>query len=202
MADDTTTLPVPAASAWPKFPRKKSGCALRKGECRSFVTVDRRPLDLANRIPRRVAVTHQVLVERRQRCQPPANRRRRRMLGLAHKTLPRDHRFVVGLAQFLGCGDIERAHEVLHVEPVGPLSPFALLLGSSGGCAIAPFCLSACRSDCGAPRSPRSRSAICTRTAAMTPCASRVSAAAATRWRSIPNGRADPRVSGGRGARG
>ena len=38
----------------------------------------------------------------------------------------------------------------------------------SPGCAIARSCRSACRSGCAAPRSPRSRSAICTRTAAMT----------------------------------
>jgi integrase family protein with SAM-like domain len=39
------------------------------------------------------------------------------------------------------------------------------------GCATARYCRSACRSGCGAPRSPRSRSAICIRTAAMTRCA-------------------------------
>ena len=33
--------------------------------------------------------------------------------------LPGDQRLVVGLAQFLGRGDAERAHEVLHVEAVG-----------------------------------------------------------------------------------
>ena len=41
----------------------------------------------------------------------------------------------------------------------------------SPACATARSCRSACRSGCGAPRSPRSRSAICTRTAAMTRCA-------------------------------
>ena len=38
---------------------------------------------------------------------------------------------------------------------------------------------------CGGPRSPRSRSAICTRTAAMIHCASCAKAAVATHWRSI-----------------
>jgi hypothetical protein len=46
------------------------------------------------------------------------------------------------------------------------------------GCATAPSCRSARRSGCGAPRSPASRSAICTRTAAITRCASCARAAA------------------------
>ena len=71
----------------------------REGEGRAFVAIDRRPLDLADRIPRGVAVADQVLVERRQRREPPADRRRRGVLGLAHVALPGDHRLVVGLAQ-------------------------------------------------------------------------------------------------------
>ena len=38
-------------------------------------------------------------------------------------------------------------------------------------CATAPFCRSACRSDSAAPKSPRSRSATCTRTGASMRCA-------------------------------
>ena len=53
------------------------------------------------------------------------------------------------------------------------------------GCAIARFSPSVCRSGCGAPKSRRSRSATCTRTAAMIRCARRARAAAAMRSRSI-----------------
>ena len=42
--------------------------------------------------------------------------------------LPGDHRPVVGLAQLGRRGDLERAHEVLHVEPVGAPGAGALLL--------------------------------------------------------------------------
>jgi hypothetical protein len=69
-----------------------------------------------------------MLVERRQRRQPSADRRRCGVLGLAHEALPGDHRLVVGLAQFLGRRDAERPHEVLHVEPVGAPGARALLL--------------------------------------------------------------------------
>jgi hypothetical protein len=60
--------------------------------------------------------------------EPPADRRRCRVLGLAHIALPGDHRLVVGLAQLGRCGDRERAHEVLRVEPVGAPGARALLL--------------------------------------------------------------------------
>jgi len=99
----------------------------REGERRAFVAIDRRPLDLADRVARGMAVPHQVLVERRQRREPPADRRRCGMLSLAHEVLPGDHRLVVGLAQFLGRRDAERAHEMLHVLPVGPAGTRALL---------------------------------------------------------------------------
>ncbi len=100
----------------------------REGEGRTFVAIDRRPLDLTDRVAHRVVVADQMLVERGQRRQPPADRRRRGVLGLAHVALPGDHRLVVGLAQFLGAGDRERAHEMLHVEPVGAPGARALLL--------------------------------------------------------------------------
>ena len=74
----------------------------REGEGRAFVAIDRRPLDLADRVARGVVVADQVLIERGQRREPPADRRRRRVLGLAHKTFPGDHRLVVGLAQLAG----------------------------------------------------------------------------------------------------
>ena len=50
----------------------------------------------------------------------------------------------------------------------------------SRDCAIARSSPSLCRSGCAAPRSLRSRSAICTRTAALTRCACRAKAAGAT----------------------
>jgi hypothetical protein len=50
------------------------------------------------------------------------------MLDLAHKTLPGNHRLVVVLAQFLGRGDRQGAHEVLHIEPVGAAGARTLLL--------------------------------------------------------------------------
>jgi hypothetical protein len=96
----------PAANGAAGSDRRRRGC-------------DRRPLDLADWVLRGVAVPHQVLVERRQRGEPAADRRRRRMLGLPHEPLPGDHRLVVGLTQFIGAGDHQRVHEVLDVEPVG-----------------------------------------------------------------------------------
>ena len=78
---------------------------LREGEGRAFVAIDRRPLDLGDRVLRGMAVPHQVLVERRQRREPAADRRRCGVLDLAHVALPGDHRFVVGLAQLVGRGD-------------------------------------------------------------------------------------------------
>jgi hypothetical protein len=50
------------------------------------------------------------------------------VLALAHEALPGDHSFVVGLAQLRRRRDRERAHEVLHVEPVGAARAGALLL--------------------------------------------------------------------------
>jgi hypothetical protein len=100
----------------------------REGEVRAFVAVDRRPFDLADRVARGVVVPDQVLVERGQRREAPADRRRRRVLALAHVAFPGDHRLVVGLAQFRRRGDRERAHEVLDVEPVGAPGARALLL--------------------------------------------------------------------------
>ena len=47
-----------------------------------------------------------------------------------------------------------------------------------------PSSRSGCRSGCAVPRSPRSRSATCTRTAGTTRCASCAKAEGATRWRS------------------
>ena len=61
--------------------------------------------------------------------EPPADRRRRGVLGLAHEALPGDHGAVVDLAQLVGRGDRQRRHEVPHVEPVGPAGAGALLLG-------------------------------------------------------------------------
>ena len=111
----------------------------REGEGRAFVAIDRRPLDLADRVLRGVVVADQVLVERGQGREAPADRRRCGVLALAHVALPGDHRLVVGLAQFRRRGDRQCAHEVLHVEPVGAAGARALLLGSqissSGICA-------------------------------------------------------------------
>lgn len=61
---------------------------LREGECRAFVAVDRQPLHLADGMPRDVGVADQVLLERRQPREAPANGRGRRALGLAHEALP------------------------------------------------------------------------------------------------------------------
>src|SRR6516165_10317698 len=74
-------------------------------------------------------VAHQVLVERRQRCEPAADRRRGHLFDLAHKALPGYHRLVVGLARFLGAHDRQRAHEVLYVEPIRTAGAHTLLLG-------------------------------------------------------------------------
>jgi len=57
------------------FGRRVEGLALprlREGECRAFVAVDRRPLNLADGMPRDVGVADQVLLERRQRREAPA----------------------------------------------------------------------------------------------------------------------------------
>ena len=100
----------------------------REGEGRAFVAIERRPLDLADRIARGVVVPDEMLIERRQRREAPADCRRRGVLGLAHEALPGDDRFVVGLAQLGRCGDRQCAHEVLDVEPVGAAGAGALLL--------------------------------------------------------------------------
>jgi hypothetical protein len=55
----------------------------------------------------------------------------------------------------------------------------------SPGCATGRSCRSPCRSGYGVPRSPRSASATCTRTAATTPYACNAKAEGRTRWRSI-----------------
>jgi hypothetical protein len=81
----------------------------REGERRTFVVIDRRPLDLADRVARGVVVADQELIERGQCREAPADRRRRGVLGLAHVALPGDDRFVVGLAQLRRRCDPERA---------------------------------------------------------------------------------------------
>jgi hypothetical protein len=103
-------------------------CTFAKGEGRAFVAIDRRPFDLADRIACGVVVPDQVLIERRQRRKATADRRCCSVLGLAHVALPGDHRLVVGLAQLRRRRDRERAHEVLHVEPIGAPRARALLL--------------------------------------------------------------------------
>jgi len=60
----------------------------REGEGRTFVAIDRRPFDLADRVTRGVPVPHQVLVERGQGREPAADRRRSGVLNLAHVPLP------------------------------------------------------------------------------------------------------------------
>jgi len=104
----------------------------RESSGRPFVAIDRRPFDLADRVARGVMVADHVLVERGQRREPAADRRRRGVFDLAHEPLPGDHRLVVCVAQFRRRRDRQRAHEVLHVEPVGPPSARALLLGEPG----------------------------------------------------------------------
>jgi hypothetical protein len=93
-------------------------CALEKASVAPS-SRSRRPLHLADGIPRGVAVADQVFIERRQRREAPANGRGRRALGLAHEALPCDHPLVVRLAQLSPRRDRQRPHEVLHVEPVG-----------------------------------------------------------------------------------
>jgi hypothetical protein len=100
----------------------------REGQGRAFIAIDRRPLNLADRIARGVVMTDQVLIQRGQGREPSADCRRRGVLDLAHVPLPGDHRFVVGLAQLLRYRDAERAHEVLHVEPVGTTGAGTFLL--------------------------------------------------------------------------
>jgi hypothetical protein len=75
-----------------------------------------------------VVVADEMLIERGQRRETPADRRRRGVLGLAHEAFPGDHRLVVGLAQRRRRGDRQRAHEVLDVEPVRSPGARALLL--------------------------------------------------------------------------
>jgi hypothetical protein len=75
-----------------------------------------------------VVVADEMLVERGQRGEPAADRRRSGVLGFPHEALPGDHRLVVGLAQLPRRRDRQRAHEVLDVEPIGAAGACALLL--------------------------------------------------------------------------
>jgi hypothetical protein len=72
---------------------------LREGESRALLGVDRRPLDLADRIACRVAVAHQVLEQRRQDREAPTNGCGFFLLDLAHVMLPGDRGASAG-----GCG--------------------------------------------------------------------------------------------------
>jgi hypothetical protein len=70
-----------------------------------------------------------MLEQARKRGEPPAYSRGGRTFLLALHPLPGDDRAMIDLAQRLGCDDIERLHEVTHVEPVGAAGAGALLLG-------------------------------------------------------------------------
>ena len=83
--------------------------------------------DLGDRVAGGFTVADQVLEQTRQRGEPPADRRRRRALALAHEPLPRDHRLVVDLAQLGRRRDRQRAQEVRHIAPVGAAGAGALL---------------------------------------------------------------------------
>jgi hypothetical protein len=100
---------------------------LRERQCRTFVTVDRRPLDLRHRIFCHVAMADQVLEQAGQRGETPADRRWRGALGLAHRAFPGDDGTVIDPPQLLSRGDAERRHEVAHVEPVGAAGAGTLL---------------------------------------------------------------------------
>ena len=72
---------------------------------------------------------HQVLEQAGQRGQAAAHRRSGGAFLLAHDPLPGDHRAMIDLAQLVGRGDAERAHEVRHVLLVGAAGAGALLAG-------------------------------------------------------------------------
>lgn len=64
-----------------------------------------------------------------ERCKPAANGGRLGLVDLAHDALPGDHRAVVHLAQLFRRRDVQRLHEVLHVELVRTAGALAFLLG-------------------------------------------------------------------------
>ncbi len=100
---------------------------LGEGEGRSLVAIDCRARDLGDRAAGGFTVADQVHEQTRQRGEPPADRRRRRALALAHEPLPRDHRLVVDLAQLGRRRDRQCAQEVRHIAPVGAAGAGALL---------------------------------------------------------------------------
>ena len=111
-------------------------CALAKASVVPSSRLIAGRVDLGDRIACGVAVADQVLEQTRQRCQPPADRRRGGVLGLAHVPFPGDHGLVVGLAQLRRRGDRQRAQKVRDIAPVGAPGAGALLavrqISSSG----------------------------------------------------------------------
>ena len=69
-----------------------------------------------------------MLEQAGQRRQPAADGRSVRAFLFALHPLPGDDGAMIDLAQLVGRGDAERAHEVPHVEPVGAAGLRALLL--------------------------------------------------------------------------
>ena len=70
-----------------------------------------------------------MLEQAGKRRKPAADGGRLGLIDLAHDALPGNHGAVVHLAQLVVGRDMQRAHEVPHVELVGAAGAFAFLLG-------------------------------------------------------------------------
>ena len=103
--------------------------AFGKGERRSFLAVNRRAFHVGDRVVFDMVVTLEMFEQAGQRREPAADGGGLGLIDLAHDALPGNHGAVVHLAQLVVGLDMQRPHEVLHVELVGAARAFAFLLG-------------------------------------------------------------------------
>jgi hypothetical protein len=102
---------------------------LGKGERRSFPPVNRRAFHVGDRIVFYMAVALEMLEQAGERREPATDGGGFGLIDLAHDALPGNYGAVVHLAQPVVGLDVQRPHEMLHVELVSTAGAFAFLLG-------------------------------------------------------------------------